>query len=79
LINGALPRAGDAPFFFLRESLRSIQLEGVGSMPARIVPMIHVPEVAATADWYASMGFEIQGVNRECQDDEIDWALCGWE
>ncbi len=44
-------------------------------MPARIVPMIHVPNVAATADWYASIGFEIRGTNRECEDGAIDWAL----
>ncbi len=41
-------------------------------MPARIVPMIHVPNVAATADWYASIGFQTQGVNHECEDGEID-------
>jgi len=44
-------------------------------MPPRIVPMIHVPDVAATADWYASIGFEIRGTNRECENGPIDWAL----
>jgi uncharacterized glyoxalase superfamily protein PhnB len=44
-------------------------------MPERIVPMIHVPDVAATADWYASIGFEIRGTNHECENGEIDWAL----
>jgi uncharacterized glyoxalase superfamily protein PhnB len=44
-------------------------------MSARIVPMIHVPNVAATADWYVSIGFAIEGVNRECEDGDIDWAL----
>ena len=44
-------------------------------MPERIVPMIHVPDVAATADWYASIGFEIRGTNRACENGEIDWAL----
>jgi uncharacterized glyoxalase superfamily protein PhnB len=37
--------------------------------------MIHVPDVNATAQWYASIGFEIRNVNRECDDGEIDWAL----
>ena len=41
----------------------------------RIVPMIHVPDVNATAQWYASIGFEIRNINRECDDGEIDWAL----
>ncbi len=44
-------------------------------MPQRIVPMIHVPDVNATAQWYASIGFEIRNINRECDDGEIDWAL----
>ena len=44
-------------------------------MAQRIVPMIHVPDVNATAQWYESIGFEIRNVNRECVDGEIDWAL----
>ena len=44
-------------------------------MPACIVPMIHVPDVDATAQWYASIGFEILNVNRECETGPIDWAL----
>jgi hypothetical protein len=44
-------------------------------MPERIVPMIHVPNVSATAEWYASIGFEIRNVNRECDGGEINWAL----
>jgi uncharacterized glyoxalase superfamily protein PhnB len=44
-------------------------------MAERIVPMIHVPDVNATAQWYESIGFEIRNVNRECVDGEIDWAL----
>lgn len=43
-------------------------------MAERIVPMIHVPDVNATAKWYTSIGFELRGVNRECDDGEIDWA-----
>ena len=44
-------------------------------MPACIVPMIHVPDVHATAQWYASIGFEILRVNRECDTGPLDWAL----
>jgi uncharacterized glyoxalase superfamily protein PhnB len=44
-------------------------------MPERIVPMIHVPDVAATAHWYASIGFAILDTVRECGDGEVDWAL----
>lgn len=44
-------------------------------MTERIVPMIHVPDVNATAQWYQSIGFEIRNVNRECDDGPIDWAL----
>jgi uncharacterized glyoxalase superfamily protein PhnB len=44
-------------------------------MAEQIVPMIHVPNVGTTADWYASIGFQIRSVNRECENSEIDWAL----
>lgn len=44
-------------------------------MPERIVAMIHVPDVNATAAWYASIGFEIRNVNCEPDGGEIDWAL----
>jgi uncharacterized glyoxalase superfamily protein PhnB len=44
-------------------------------MPERIVPMIHVPDVAATAHWYASIGFAILDKVRECDEGEVNWAL----
>ena len=30
-------------------------------MPARLTPMIHVPDVRATAEWYRSIGFALLG------------------
>jgi hypothetical protein len=42
-------------------------------MPARIVPMIHVPDVAATADWYVSIGFKVVDIGE--LDGEMSWAL----
>jgi len=39
----------------------------------RIVPMIHVPDVTATADWYQSIGFKLVRWNDE--DGERNWAL----
>ena len=44
-------------------------------MAEMIVPMIHVPDVAATADWYASIGFIIENTFKECDDGEVNWAL----
>jgi uncharacterized glyoxalase superfamily protein PhnB len=44
-------------------------------MPERIVPMIHVPDVAATLQWYASIGFTVVDTVRECDEGEVDWAL----
>jgi hypothetical protein len=44
-------------------------------MPDRIVPMIHVPDVQATADWYASIGFEVRDLGRECDAGEVVFAL----
>ena len=44
-------------------------------MPERIVPMIHVPDVAATLQWYASIGFTVVDTVRECDEGVVDWAL----
>src|SRR3569833_2717359 len=44
-------------------------------MSERIVPMIHVPDVEETADWYASIGFDIRATNRACEGGKIDWML----
>ena len=43
------------------------------TMPEKIVPMIHVPDVRATAAWYTSIGFKLVRQNEE--DGEINWAL----
>jgi hypothetical protein len=39
----------------------------------RIVAMIHVPDVASTADWYTSIGFKL--VRSNLEDGEMNWAL----
>ena len=44
-------------------------------MPERIVPMIHVPNVAATAQWYEGVGFTIVDTAKECEEGEVNWAL----
>ena len=41
-------------------------------MPQTIVPMIHVPDVKATAGWYTSIGFQLRASNEE--DGEMNWA-----
>jgi uncharacterized glyoxalase superfamily protein PhnB len=41
-------------------------------MAERVVPMIHVPDVRAIAEWYESIGFEIRRTNEP--DGEMDWA-----
>lgn len=44
-------------------------------MPNQIVPMIHVPDVRATAEWYVSIGFSIRNLVREDgESGEIVWA-----
>jgi uncharacterized glyoxalase superfamily protein PhnB len=35
-------------------------------------PMIHVPDVRATVDWYQALGFTVRGVNED--DGRMDWA-----
>src|SRR6266851_223347 len=41
-------------------------------MSQKVVPMIHVPEVRDTVDWYTSTGFKLVRQNEE--DGEINWA-----
>jgi uncharacterized glyoxalase superfamily protein PhnB len=43
-------------------------------MPEKIVPMIHVPDVKTTADWYNSIGFKTLDLGRE-NGGEIVWGL----
>ncbi|MBI1760844.1 MAG: hypothetical protein HYR56_05335 [Acidobacteria bacterium] len=38
-----------------------------------IVPMIHVPDVRATVEWYAAIGFTLVTTNED--NGEMDWAL----
>lgn len=42
-------------------------------MTERIVPMIHVPDVRATAEWYQTLGFTVLRSNEE--DGDLNWAL----
>ena len=42
-------------------------------MAERVVPMIHVPDVGATAEWYSALGFAVHRTNEE--DDGLNWAL----
>jgi uncharacterized glyoxalase superfamily protein PhnB len=41
-------------------------------MAAKIVPMIHVPDVRATVQWYTQLGFTVQSTHEE--KGELDWA-----
>ncbi len=41
-------------------------------MAQTVVPMIHVPDVKATVEWYTSIGFNLIRQNEE--DGEINWA-----
>ena|SRR5215469_3616821 len=42
-------------------------------MPQQVVPMIHVPDVGATIDWYRSLGFKLRDQGKE-GGGEIVWA-----
>ena len=42
------------------------------AMSKRVVPMIHVPDVRATAEWYRTIGFTVERTNDD--DGEMDWA-----
>jgi hypothetical protein len=41
-------------------------------VPQTIVPMIHVPDVRTTAEWYTSIAFKVRATNEE--DGEMNWA-----
>lgn len=41
-------------------------------MNETIVPMIHVPDVYATVQWYQSIGFSLAASNEDC--GETNWA-----
>jgi uncharacterized glyoxalase superfamily protein PhnB len=41
-------------------------------MPQTVVPMIHVPQVRATIEWYVSIGFEL--LDQTDEDGEPNWA-----
>ncbi len=43
-------------------------------MPGKVVPMIHVPDVRATAEWYRSIGFELN-VTNEDHDGGLNFAM----
>ncbi|MCI0488549.1 MAG: VOC family protein [Blastocatellia bacterium] len=36
--------------------------------------MIHVPDVRATVEWYASIGFTVTGTHEDESDGNLDWA-----
>lgn len=45
-------------------------------MQKRVVPMIHVPDVRATSEWYKTIGFEV--VRSHEEDGEMDWACLAY-
>lgn len=45
-------------------------------MPERIVPMIHVPDVRATVDWYVDIGFKIVDTFDDGRDG-LSFAILG--
>jgi len=42
-------------------------------MTFRVTPMIHVPDVGMTIEWYKNAGFTVEATN-DC-DGIVDWAL----
>jgi uncharacterized glyoxalase superfamily protein PhnB len=42
----------------------------------RVRPMLRVPDVAATVEWYRTVGFVLLETNED--DGEIDWALLSY-
>lgn len=42
-------------------------------MAPGVMPMIHVPDVRATIDWYKAIDFQVLDINEE--DGEVNWAM----
>ena len=42
-------------------------------MVRRVTPMIHVPDVRATIDWYKSLDFNLVNANED--NGKVDWAM----
>ena len=42
-------------------------------MPKNVTPMIHVPKVGKTVEWYKSIGFQV--IDSFGCDGEINWAM----
>lgn len=42
-------------------------------MVKKVVPMIHVPDVRATVEWYVALGFTVSFTHAD--DGEMSWAL----
>lgn len=41
----------------------------------KVVPMIHVPDVSATVDWYQQIGFEVRATYEDETGDNLSFAL----
>jgi len=41
-------------------------------MSKKVVPMIHVPDVKATIEWYTGIGFKV--IREHEEDGDINWA-----
>ena len=64
---------GVAPFLTAGELAADLARHARPSTAARsVVPMIHVPDVRATVEWYKSIGFAERGTHEE--DGAMSWA-----
>jgi uncharacterized glyoxalase superfamily protein PhnB len=46
-------------------------------MAQKVVPMFHVPDVAAAIEWYTSIGFTL-GLSNE-EDGQVNWASLSYQ
>ena len=44
-------------------------------MAERVVPMIHVPDVRKTVDWYASIGFSVLNTYSDDEGSDLSFAI----
>lgn len=59
----------------LASAANSSTMPSVKSVSKKVVPMIHVPDVRATVDWYQSIGFEVRATYADETGDNLGFAV----
>jgi len=59
----------------LASAADSSTISPVKSLPKKVVPMIHVPDVRATVSWYEKIGFTVKATYADETGDNFSFAI----